>query len=65
MIRIIQKVYRDLDCTDAAVRAIKEAQADGYRVIHFIAVPQQTLFDGKDDAYVELEVECATSKREE
>jgi hypothetical protein len=52
----IQKVYRDLQCTEAAIRAIAEARADGYRVVSFWAAPQPTLFDGKDDAYVELRV---------
>jgi hypothetical protein len=52
----IQKIYRDLDCTDAAVKAIAEAQAKGYRVVSFWAAPQQTLFEGKDDAYVKLRV---------
>ena len=60
---ILQKVYRDLSPTDAATRAIREAREEGYRVLHFVSIPQQTLFDGKDDAYVELSVESNRSTK--
>jgi hypothetical protein len=56
---ILQKIYRDLDLTEAVRRLREQASLSGYKVAWFYAAVQPTLFDGKEDAYVEMEVERA------
>jgi hypothetical protein len=60
---IWQKIYRDLSPFDAARRARDEAFEQGYRVVHLFAAAQPTLFEGKDDAYVELRLVKETHER--
>jgi hypothetical protein len=54
---IIQKAFRDLDPTSAALRLTKEVETDGYRVNWVYATVQYTIFPGQEDAYVEMQVE--------
>jgi hypothetical protein len=55
---IWQKIYRDLDLAEAYHRMREEAKAAGYTILWFYGAVQPTLF-GKDDAYIEMEVERA------
>lgn len=59
-----QKIFRDLSVFDAARRARKEAQESGMHVVALRAYAQPTLFEGKDDAYVEMEVTRATKQKQ-
>jgi hypothetical protein len=56
---IWQKVYRDLDLDEAARRMREKANESGVKVLWLYGAVQPTLF-GKDDAYIEMEVERAT-----